>query len=69
MEEISYPDVKYVRELIAGMNVAGPVKPSNVWTAKTDPEKSGTPRHTISQILPRGAFNDGFACSSFQCVV
>ena len=40
LRSIRYPDLKYARELVAGLNVAGPVRPSNVWPPETDPEKS-----------------------------
>jgi hypothetical protein len=51
LESFQYPDTKYIRELISGLNVAGPVRPSNVWPSEPDPRKSGTPTRSIDQIM------------------
>ena len=53
LRSFEYPDLKYVQEIVHGLNVAGPVRPSGIWPLETDPDKSGNPKYTIEQILDR----------------
>ena len=52
LNESEYKDVKYVRELIHGLKVAGPVAPSNVWATEPDPAKR-IPKHGLEFVLGR----------------
>ena len=47
-----YPDAEYVRELVHGLNVAGPVLASNVWPLEPDLNKRCA-TVTIDQVLAR----------------
>ena len=47
-----YKDAKYVRELVHGLRVAGPVAPSGVWDAEPDPDKRKA-KHDLAYVLGR----------------
>ena len=53
LASFDYPDTKFVREIIAGMSIASPVRPSSVWPLEPDARKGGEAVRTIDQILDK----------------
>ena len=42
-----------MRGFIEGLIIAGPVRPSGIWSPERDPAKNRSPKYTIEQILDR----------------